>query len=136
MLDQIFQDYSDEVIDGTEKLKETYATYTNTPVKWVRCEDISVKNLVNRICDEFETAGFDLHDVPIETIRDRFIETKVTVDTPTQYIGLNEAKQYVEERLANFRATEAFQNHPSADLIESDLKAALETIISKMKELV
>ena len=136
MLDQIFQDYSDEIIDGNEKLSEAYATYTNTPLKWVRCEDITVKNLVNRICDEFESAGYDLNDVPIESIRDKFLETKVEVDTPTQYTGLNEAKQYVEERLANFRSNEAFKNHPEADVVESNLKGALEAIITKMKELV
>ena len=28
MLDQIFQDYCDEVIDGDEKLAEVYGTYT------------------------------------------------------------------------------------------------------------
>ena len=108
MLDQIFQDYCDEVIDGNEKLSEVYATYSNTPVKWIKCEDITVKNLVNRICDDFEEAGNDLNEVPIDMIREKFLDTTLKVDTPSQYIGLNEAKLYVEEKLANFNSIEAF----------------------------
>ena len=135
MLDQIFQDYWDKVIDGTEKLSEVYGTYTNTPTKWITCEDITVKNLINRICDDFEDAGHDLNDVPIEKIRDIFLDTPIDVETPTQYIGLNEAKLYVEEKLANFHSTEGLRNHPEAATVEKNLKNALDGIISKMKEL-
>ena len=135
MLDQIFQDYCDRVIDGNEKLAEVYGTYTNTPVRWLKCEDITVKNLVNRICDDFEEAGHDLNEVPIETIREKFLETSVEVDTPSQYLGLNDAKLYVEEKLANFHAIEAFQNHPERETVQKNLKEALDTIINKMKEL-
>ena len=135
MLDQIFQDYWDEVIDGNGKLKEIYGTYTNTPTKWISCEDITVKSLVNRICDEFEDAGHDLNEVPITKIRDRFVQTEIIVDTPSQYVGLNEAKLYVEEKLANFHSVEALKNHPEAESIEENLKGALQSIVSKMKEL-
>ena len=135
MLDQIFQDYWDKVIDGNEKLVEVYGTYTNTPTKWIQCEDITVRNLVNRICDDFEASGYDLNEVSIDEIRDIFIDTPIKVDTPSQYIGLNEAKQYVEEHLANFNSNEAFKNHPERETVENNLKGALEAIVTKMKEL-
>ena len=135
MLNQIFQDYWDKVIDGDEKLIELYGTYTNTPIKWIQCEDITIRNLVNRICDDFEASGYDLNDVSIDEIRDIFIDTSVKVETPTQYIGLNEAKQYVEEQLANFNSNEAFKDHPEREIVKNNLEGALETIISKMKEL-
>ena len=135
MLDQIFQDYWDKVIDGDEKLVEVYGTYTNTPIKWIQCEDITVRNLVNRICDDFESSGYDLNDVSIEEIRDIFIDTRVKVETPSQYIGLTEAKRYTEEKLANFHSNEAFKDHPEREMVEKNLKNALEAIISKIKEL-
>lgn len=135
MLDQIFQDYWDQVIDGDETLKEVYGTYTNTPIKWLRCEDITIKNLVNRICDGFEASGHDLNEVPIEKIRERFINTIVKVETPTQYIGLSEAKLYVEEKLANFNSIEAFKDHPERETVKSNLKNALDEIVAKLSEL-
>ena len=135
MLDQIFQDYYDEIIDGDRKLSELYGTYTNTPVKWIQCEDITIKDLINRICDNFEEAGHDLNEVPIDSIREKFLDTLVKVDTPSQYIGLNDAKLYVEEKLANFHSIEAFRNHPERETVEKNLKDTLDTIISKMTEL-
>ena len=135
MLDQIFHDYHDEVIDGNEKLAVVYGTYTNTPIKWIICEDITVKKLVNRICDEFEASGYDLHEVPIDKIRERFITTDLRVDTPSQYIGLNKAKTYIEENLANFQSNEAFRNHPDAEMVVSNMKQALDNIILEIKGL-
>lgn len=135
MLDQIFHDYCDKVIDGNESIKETYGTYTNTPTKWIQCEDITVKALVNRICDAFESSGYDLTEVPIYNIRDKFVDTPIRTQTPSEYISLNEAKSYVEEQLENFQSIEALQNHPNAEEMQKSLTSALESIISSMKEL-
>jgi len=134
MLDQIFQDYWDKVISGEDKIKEVYATYSNTPSNWICCEDITVKDLVNRICDEFEDAGYDLNDVPIGTIRDRFINFEISVEIPTQYTGLNDVKLYIEKQLDIFNSNEGLQSHPDGPQLESNLRETHKMIIAKIQE--
>ena len=135
MLDQIFQDYCDKAIDGNERLNETYARYANTPVKWIQCEDISVKNLINRICDDFEAAGFDLDDLPLDNIREKFIATNVATETPQEYIELGKAKIYIEEKLKDLHSIDALKDHPQAATIQGNLKETLDKIRLSMKGL-
>lgn len=136
MMDQIFQDYVDKIIDGEDKLKDAFATYSNTSVKWIKCEDITVAGLVDQICDDFESAGFDLDDLPIDNIKERFIDFKPEVKIPQEYIELDEAKRYVEQQMLQLKSNENFQGHPRFAEAEADLSSTLETIIAKLEELV
>ena len=135
-MDQIFQDYYDGVIDGDESLKETYATYQNVPTKWIQCEDTSVKGLINRICDDFESNGFDLDELPLENIREKFLEYEPVVRVPPEYKQLLDAKKQAEEQLSVLKLDPNFSKLDSYERIVHHIETMIVSINNKLQELV
>lgn len=135
-MDQIFQDYYDKVLTGDELLKEIYGTYHNVPLKWIECEQITVKGLVNRICDDFESNGFDLDDLPIVNIREKFIDYEPVVRVPPEWEQLLEAKALCETELQVIRNNEQLMKHESIEKIISHFEGTIVSIDNKLKGLV
>lgn len=135
-MDQIFQDYYDGVIDGDDLLRETYATYHNVPTKWLECEAITVKDLVNRICDDFESNGFDLEELPLVNIREKFIEYEPVVRVPLEYTQLLDAKQQAQEQLTNLKNDPKFAKLDSFVRIIAHIETMIVSIDNKLQELV
>ena len=135
-MDQIFQDYYDKVLTGDELLKEIYGTYLYVPLKWIECEQITVKGLVNRICDDFESNGFDLDDLPIVNIREKFIDYEPVVRVPPEWEQLLEAKALCETELQVIRNNEQLMKHESIEKIISHFEGTIVSIDNKLKGLV
>ena len=135
-MDQIFQDYYDKVITGDELLSEIYGTYHNIPIKWIECEQTTVKDLVNRICDTFESNGFDLDDLPIVNIREKFIDYQPVVRVPPEWEQLLDAKALCERELQVIRDNEQLMKHESIEKIISHFEGTIVSIDNKLKGLV
>ena len=134
-MDQIFQDYHDGILSGDEKLKEIYGTYHDTPLKWIECEDITIRNLLNRICDDFEGQGFDLDELPMVNIRDKFIDYEPVVRVPPEWEQLLEAKKLAESELSKLRLNESLMTiNGIADVI-STIERTIDSIDNKLSEL-
>ena len=135
-MDQIFQDYYDKILTGDELLKEIYGTYRNVPLKWVQCENITIKALVNRICDDFESNGFDLDDLPIVNIREKFMDYEPVVRVPPEWEQLVEAKALCEKELKSIRNNEYLMKHETINEIISHFEGTIVSIDNKLKGLV
>ena len=135
-MDQIFQDYYDRILTGDELLKEIYGTYHDIPLKWIDCEEITIKGLVNRICDDFESNGFDLDELPIVNIREKFIDHKPVVRVPPEWEQLMEAKALCETELKVIRNNENLMAHDNIDKIISHFEGTIASIDNKLKGLV
>ena len=105
-MEQIFFDYQNKDITGDTKLQEEYARRKGVNQAWVRCEDITVRQLINNILDEFEEAGFDLEILPIENVLERFLSFKPETVVPIDYIQLQNAKTLIEEQISKTEVTE------------------------------
>ena len=134
-MDQIFQDYYDKVISGDEMLKEIYGTYHDVPLKWIECEHITIKALVNRICDDFESNGFDLDDLPIVNIREKFIDHEPVVRVPPEWEQLLEAKRLCENELVNIQNNESLMSLGTVEAIISHIEGTIASIDNKLQEL-
>ena len=135
-MDQIFQDYYDKILTGDELLKEIYATYKDVPTKWVDCEHVTIKSLVNRICDDFESNGFDLDDLPIVNIREKFIDFEPVVRVPPEWEQLLEAKQLAETQLSDLKNNELFMKHEDIGKIIAHIETTIVSIDNKLQGLV
>ena len=134
-MDQIFQDYFDKILTGDELLKEVYGTYHNLPLKWIECEHITIKSLVNRICDDFESNGFDLDDLPIVNIREKFIDLEPTVRVPSEWKQLLEAKQRCETELNKIKTNDQMMSMERIDETIGHIETTIESINNKLQEL-
>ena len=134
-MDQIFHDYYDKILTGDEKLQEIYATYENQPVSWVHCDDITIKELTNRICDEFEDAGFDLDELPLENIKDKFIEFEPKIIVPEQYKSLIAAKNRVKEQFELLKNIENLVEDEHHQAILNKFSDILKEIDKQIKDL-
>ena len=134
-MDQIFQDYHDGILSGDEKLKEVYGTYHNTPLKWIECEDITIRSLLNRICDDFEDEGFDLDELPMVNIRDKFIDYKPVVRVPPEWEQLLEAKKVAETELTKLRTSESFMKIEGIQDVICTIERTIDSIDNKLSEL-
>ena len=105
-MESIFLAYQNETITGNTKLQEEYAQRKGIKKQWVHCEDISVRQLIDKILDEFEEAGFDLDTLPMENVLSRFLAFEPRIEIPTEYIQLQEAKKLIENQISNTKATE------------------------------
>jgi hypothetical protein len=123
-MNQIFQDYHDGNITGNEKLRELFAQREDQPISWVQCKDITIKDLVNQICDDFEAAGFDLDNLPIENIRDKFLEYQPKVVVPPKYRLLVEAKETIKSQIESIKSIQ----HVEEEQIESLLSKFYDSI--------
>ena len=135
-MDQIFQDYYDKVITGDELLKEIYGTYHNVPLKWIECEHITIKALVNRICDDFESNGFDLDDLPIVNIREKFTDYEPVVRVPPEWEQLLEAKRLAESQLSDLKNNELFMKQDGINKIITHIETTIVSIDNKLQGLV
>lgn len=135
-MDQIFQDYHDMILTGDEFLKEIYGTYQDVPLKWIECEHITIKSLVNRICDDFESNGFDLDELPLDNIREKFIECEPVVRVPPEYTQLVAAKNQAKEQLEAIKADENLKAIDSYDKIVGHIETMIASIDNKLQELV
>lgn len=133
---KIFSDYHEGVLTGEEKLRDVYAQSVNRPVRWIKCEDISIKELVNQICDEFENEGYDLELLPIEYIRDRFVEFEPTVHIPPNYNFLIETKQQLLDQIELMEGLQQLKdNETHLDMIQK-FRSSLEIINRQIKDLI
>ena len=135
-MDQIFQDYYDKILTGDELLKEIYGTYHDVPLKWIECEHITIKSLVNRICDDFESNGFDLDDLPIVNIREKFQDHEPVVRVPPEWEQLVEAKSLCERELKVIKNSEELMKLETIDKIISHFEGTIASIDNKLSELV
>lgn len=135
-MDQIFQDYYDKVITGDELLAEIYGTYHNVPLKWIECESVTIKSLVNRICDDFESNGFDLDDLPIVNIRERFIDYEPVVRVPPEWEQLVEAKRLAESQLKDLKSNDLFMKQENISEIIAHIETTIVSIDNKLQSLV
>ena len=123
-MEQIFKDYQDGKITGNEKLQELYAQRKDHPISWVHCRNTTIKDLVNQICDDFETAGFDLDSLPIENILDKFLEYEPQIVIPPKYHALVEAKETIKSQIKSIESIE----HVDQNQLESILSKFYDAI--------
>lgn len=133
---QIFQDYNDNILDGDITLKDAYSRYHNVSVKWLKCENITIKSLLNRICDEFESNGFDLDELPLENIRDSFVKHAPVVSVPLEYTQLTEAKQYTISQLDSIKQNETLMSLPDISSVIAQIESTIESIDNELLKLV
>ena len=126
---EIFLDYQCEKITGNVTLAEEYAKRNDVPILWVECENITVQQLINRILDDYEEAGFDLDNLPMENVLEKFVTYKPKISIPKEYIQLQDAKLFIEKQI---ESTEV--NEHTLDAI-SQMKQILDSVIVAMKEL-
>lgn len=126
-MEDIFLDYQNKIITGKSTLIDEYSSRENIPASWVTGVDATVQELINTILDEFEEAGFDLEELPMENVLERFLTYKPVISVPVEYTQLQNAKIMIEEQIA---ATEV--NEYTLDIIEK-MKATLDTVSSAMK---
>ena len=126
-MEDIFLDYQNKIITGKSTLIDEYSSRKNIPASWVTGVDATVQELINIILDEFEEAGFDLEELPMENVLERFLTYKPVISVPVEYTQLQNAKTMIEKQIA---ATEV--NEYTLDIIEK-MKGTLDTISSAMK---
>ena len=126
-MEDIFLDYQNKIITGKSTLLEEYSTRKNIPKSWVSCVDITIQELINTILDEFEEAGFDLEELPMQNVLERFLTYKPVISVPVEYTQLQNAKTMIEKQIA---ATEV--NEYTLDIIKK-MKGTLDSISSAMK---
>ena len=126
-MEDIFLDYQNKIITGKSTLLEEYSTRKNIPKSWVSCVDTTIQELINTILDEFEEAGFDLEELPLENVLERFLTYKPVITVPVEYTQLQNAKILIENQIA---ATP--MNEYTLEIIEQ-MKGTLDTISATMK---
>ena len=126
-MEDIFLDYQNKIITGKSTLIDEYSSRENIPASWVTGVDATVQELINTILDEFEEAGFDLEELPMQNVLERFLTYKPVISVPVEYTQLQNAKTMIEKQIA---ATEV--NEYTLDIIEK-MKGTLDTISSAMK---
>ena len=89
----IFDKFIAQEITGDTKIKKAYSSQYNHPMSWIECEDISIQQLVDRICESLEQEGHDLEETPIEKVKEIFCTFKLEIKVPAAYTSLYEAKQ-------------------------------------------
>lgn len=133
-MEKIFKDYQDGTITGNEKLQEIFAQREGQPLSWVHCRNITIKDLVNQICDDFESAGFDLDDLPIENILDKFLEYKPQIIVPPKYHSLVEAKETIKYQIQEIQSIEHVEPEQLTSIL-SKFYAAIQEIDKQIKDL-
>ena len=135
-MDQIFHDYHDRILTGDELLKEVYATYNNVSIKWLECENITIRDLVNRICNDYEDEGFDLDELPLVNIRERFMDFTPIVRVPPEYEQLVDAKNKSKEQLISITENKSLMNVPGIQDVIKQIKDTIESIDQELLKLV
>lgn len=126
-MEDIFLDYQNKKITGDSTLQEEYSRRTETKKEWVECEDITIHQLINRILDEFEDAGFDLEMLPMENVLERFLTYKPVINVPSEYTQLQNAKILIENQIASIEV-----NEHTIDMVQQ-MKGTLGTVLSAIK---
>ena len=126
-MEDIFSDYQNKFISGDSKLKDEYASRRDANPAWVVCKDITIRQLINDILDEFEEAGFDLENLPIENVIDRFASFEPKIKIPVDFLQLQEAKIMIEDQIASTEESDL-----TADAISS-MKSALDAVNEAIK---
>lgn len=126
-MESIFLAYQDGTITGNTKLQEEYARVKGAKKEWVHCKDISVRQLIDQILDEFEDAGFDLDTLPMENVLSRFMTFEPKIEIPREYIQLQDAKTLIENQINNTEETE----HTKAAI--ASMKSALQSVNEAIK---
>lgn len=126
-MESIFLAYQDGTITGNTKLQEEYAQVKGAKKEWVHCKDISVRQLIDQILDEFEDAGFDLDTLPMENVLSRFMTFEPKIEIPQEYIQLQDAKTLIENQIGNTEETE----HTKAAI--ASMKSALHAVNEAIK---
>jgi len=126
-MQSIFLAYQNKTITGHAKLQEEYARVKGVKKEWVRCHDISVRQLIDEILDEFEDAGFDLDTLPMENVLSRFLTFEPKIEIPHEYIQLQDAKTLIENQISNTKEAEY-----TKDVIAS-MKSALQSVNEAIK---
>ena len=96
-MEKIFDLFLAKELSGEKKIKEAYSAILDEPICWIECEDISIQQLVDRICDNLEKEGLDLETTPTDLVRKKFANFDIKVKIPQAYIDLYEAKKQLLE---------------------------------------
>lgn len=135
-MNKIFQDYYDGTLSGDETLKKVYSDYYKISEKWIQCENITIKALMNRICDEYEADGFDLESLPLDTIRVRFLEFEPKWTEPPEYRQFVEGKQLAESQLELIKNNKVLMSTAGIESTITQIEATIESFDKELLKLV
>ena len=106
---EIFQKFMAGDFDESTLLSEAYSEITGIKLEWIVCEDCTIKEKCHRICDQLELEGYDLDNLSIRFIEDKFVDVKFSIDYPKEYLRLIETLEYVRgqrKKLLEFSHTD------------------------------
>ena len=129
-MEKIFDLFLAEELSGQKKIKEAYSLLHDEPIRWIECEDISIQQLVDRICDNLESEGLDLETTPTEVVREKFANFDIEVKVPQAYLDLHKAKQ---DLLKVYEVYTTWDNITEED--KSNFRKHLQSFDSEMEKL-
>lgn len=125
----IFDSYLAGDIDPDESVNQLFSEKKHISLNWITSEDTTVQDIIDDICDLYESEGYDLETMPVTKIGDRFHLYEPSYSIPKEYKQLLETKEYVEKQI-----TEATQLGYDNSIV-SFMKDTLDTIVDRIKGL-
>lgn len=116
-------------IEPNESVNKVFSEKHCISQKWITSEDMSVQDIIDDICDSYESEGYDLEVMPVTKIGDRFHLYEPEYSIPIEYRRLLETKEYVENQV-----TEAVRLGYDNSIV-SFMKDTLDTIVDRIKGL-
>lgn len=127
---KIFESFLQNKALGKSSILDAYSEIYEVKRSWLSCEkDISVQELIDSICDDLESQGYDLSSTSTDEIKKYFVLYKVEVKAPEGYADLMHAKEITQIALENINSTNAEEKY------KNQISSMLDLIESKLKEL-
>ena len=127
-MEQLFDLFLQKELKGETSILDAYSKLHGVKRSWLSSkQDLTIQELVDNICDDLESQGYDLSTTSTDEIKDRFILWEVLIKAPAGYKELVHAKNITEIALKNINSSDVDPKYKKQissmlDLIESNLK--------------
>ena len=129
-MESIFELFLKKEIPGDTPILEAYAKVHDIKKTWLSVnKNLTIQELVDQICDDLESQGYDLSSTPITEIKQRFALHEIIISAPKEYLQLKEAKDQAESSLKSLHA------HNVPEEYITQVNSMISLLETKMKEL-
>lgn len=129
-MEKIFDMFLKKEMPGNTLMLDAYSQIHDIKPEWLSDHrGLTIQELIDTICDNLESQGYDLSTTAIDEIKHRFVLYEIKIEAPKEYIELREAKNQAEDVLKNFQSANA-----PAEFI-SQVNSMISLLETKMKEM-
>ena len=98
-MNNVWDGYIKKTLPLDIPLKEAYGQLYNIRPKWVKTLDITLGEYVENCAAELLHAGYNLETTPLEVLETKFMQIKVAITAPQEYIELTECLNDIDDQI-------------------------------------